>query len=523
MIPVIDLFAGPGGLGEGFSAYHDKSGQRAFRIVLSIEKDEAAHKTLRLRSFFRQFDGGNVPEEYYDCLRGKLSIDSLFAAFPLQAECAGREAWCAELGNEREFSAEEIDKRICSALGGAKDWILIGGPPCQAYSIVGRSRMIPVDRRKYEKDHRHFLYREYLRILAAHQPPVFVMENVTGILSSKMDGKRIIDRIFADLRQPLAALPELERQPPVALEYELHALTRYESPNALFASLEPLPSDYVIRCETHGIPQARHRLILLGIRKDQNCSPDRLRGNSNEISMWRAIKDLPKIRSRLSREKDSPEQWQMRIQEFLDTEPLKNGALPRELRREIRACADKLRPIKAQGGEFVESTRKPNWNASWFYDHRLGGVCNHSARKHMKTDLWRYFFAISFARCVKRSPHLLDFPDQLLPNHRNIEDLENGDEIAFKDRFRVQVKHRPSTTITSHIAKDGHYFIHPDPAQCRSLTVREAARLQTFPDNYYFVGHRTKQYQQVGNAVPPLLAHKIARIVHKLLSKPGRK
>jgi DNA (cytosine-5)-methyltransferase 1 len=131
----------------------------------------------------------------------------------------------------------------------------------------------------------------------------------------------------------------------------------------------------------------------------------------------------------------------------------------------------------------------------------------------MPTDLRRYVFAAAFAKVFGRSPkgHQEFELAGLKPAHKN---WESG---KFADRFRVQLGDRPATTVTSHIAKDGHYFIHPDPWQCRSLTVREAARLQTFPDNYFFMGNRTQQYHQVGNAVPPMLAAMIAQVVHEML------
>ena len=137
----------------------------------------------------------------------------------------------------------------------------------------------------------------------------------------------------------------------------------------------------------------------------------------------------------------------------------------------------------------------------------------------MDSDIHRYLFCSVFAQQHDRAPKLSDFPDELLPNHKNVDKGKIG---LFSDRFRVQLKDIPATTVTSHISKDGHYYIHYDPTQCRSLSVREAARLQTFPDNYFFEGTVTQQYHQVGNAVPPLLARDLANTVYHIMKNRGQ-
>jgi DNA (cytosine-5)-methyltransferase 1 len=504
------LFAGPGGLGEGFASLTDSSGEAIFRIALSVEVAEPAFQTLRLRSFFRQFNRSSVPDNYYDALRGKLSIQDLYKRHNAEAEVSATEAWKAKLGG---VSVNEVDQRIANAIGNSQRWILIGGPPCQAYSLVGRSRRSkPADREKYEKDEKHFLYKEYLRILAVHRPPVFVMENVKGILSSTVQGKKIIDQIVSDLRHPLGA----DESSPDTLCYDLHPLADYEP--SLFSEDKPHPSDYIIKSELHGIPQARHRFIILGIRSDLRWTPKRLSNLSNSVSTWQAIGDLPPLRSRVSGVADSQESWELAIGEVVSKMLRESWVVDSGVAISLGRAALNLRKADS-GGEFVEWDKKPNWRQKWLYDSRLGGVCNHQGRRHMKEDLWRYVFAAAFAAKNGYSPTLEDFPGPLLPEHRNVDAkrLREGD-VPFADRFRVQLKNRPSTTVTSHIAKDGHYFIHPDPRQCRSLSVREAARLQTFPDDYFFLGTKTEQYQQVGNAVPPLLAYKIARVVAEMFT-----
>lgn len=506
-IPVIDLFAGPGGLGEGFSSFSNPNGDRPFKIKLSIEMDEHAHRTLELRAFFRNFPQGRAPEAYYDYLRGKLSRDELFQKFPDEAGAASEEAWQATLGSPA-LPKRTIDERISTALASAKNWVLIGGPPCQAYSLVGRSRVVGGEGlEKYEADPKHRLYRHYLRVLAVHRPPVFVMENVKGLLSAKVKQERIFERILKDLARPAIAGHVATEAPD--LEYKLVSLVQRTSAE------HHEPEEFVVCAEEYGIPQARHRIIILGIRSDI-LKQHKLLERHTKTTVEQAIGDLPRLRSGISKSDDSPELWREAIREMVATPWFQNGELDDTLRESLKSAARRIGVGLDRGGEFVSCDGVPERNAEWFRDSRLGGVCNHATRRHIRSDLHRYFFASVFARENNRSPLLEDFPPSLLPAHKNVEAALK--ETKFNDRFRVQLRDKPSTTIVSHIAKDGHYFIHYDPAQCRSLTVREAARLQTFPDNYRFEGPRTEQYRQVGNAVPPLLARQIASIVADLLA-----
>jgi len=504
-IPVIDLFAGPGGLGEGFSSLLNALGERVFKIKLSIEMNDHAHETLELRAFFREFSAGDVPHDYYDYLAGKIGRDDLYDRFPKQAERAWQEAWCAELGAKNTPNSD-VDERIIDALGGRQNWLLIGGPPCQAYSLVGRSRRKSDE--DFEKDKKHFLYKEYLRILAVHKPPVFVMENVKGLLSAKVKAEGIFEKIRADLKHPLFATNMGKEED---LTYNFYPLVA--TPGELLGNFAP--EDFVIHAEEFQIPQARHRIIILGVRSDWPAKPiSLLTPGKKQVLIEQAIGDLPKLRSGLSKEPDSEGMWREAIRELLTSQWFVNGGLSADLKVALADSLKMLGTNLTRGQRFLAESSKPEVHKNWYADPKLQGVCNHETRGHIRADLHRYFFAAVYAKKYGRSPLLEDFPKALLPNHENVEAALK--ETKFNDRFRVQWAGRPSTTVVSHISKDGHYYIHYDSSQCRSLTVREAARLQTFPDNYYFEGPRTEQYKQVGNAVPPLLARQIAEVVAEL-------
>lgn len=520
-IPVVDLFAGPGGLGEGFSALDDG---KAFQITVSAERDPIAHETLRLRAFYRllRTHQPELLDDYYRFCNGESKIPYSGSSKELW-DLAGEEALCLEIGSKEGNAV--LDNAIQQAFEKrevGKPWILIGGPPCQAYSLAGRSRNKGKLDYKPEEDHRHFLYKEYLRIIQENHPDVFVMENVKGILSSKIDGKLIFHQILQDLANPHKALDKDDNNSP---RYRIVSLVD----NQVFQDGDdPALLDakrYIIKSETYGIPQARHRVILLGIREDKyrenlpKLSPGKI------VTVQEIIGQLPPLRSRLSKQKDSADLWADAVHEELwllakharigNTEekalykPLEETAC--SIKNSIDTGATRFSKNMDTGTGLTGRTELDSWYQG--QDQKLKVWLNHETRGHRIDDLARYGYAACFASVHKRSPkgHKEFALPGLAPAHKN---WKSG---HFSDRFRVQMADYPSTTITSHISKDGHYFIHPDPSQCRSLTVREAARLQTFPDNYFFQGGRTQQYHQVGNAVPPLLAAQIARIVQRVI------
>lgn len=511
---VVDLFAGPGGLAEGFSSFEADDGSRPFKIVMSIEKDAIAHQTLRLRSFLRQFEGG-FPDAYYDWIDRSGEQPDWSRLYPAQWRAACEEAQNLTMGDV------EDDATIARKLVDIRDsygdrTIIIGGPPCQAYSLVGRSRNKGKVDYIFEDDHRHELYKAYVDVLNRLRPAAFVMENVKGLLSSKANGDFLFHRVLSDLHDAGGT----------DCGYRLMTLGPRGS-----SAMEPAPLDFVIRAERHGIPQARHRLFIIGVRNDiadalDDMAIDGARlPEQPEATVRHVLAGLPRLRSGISRREDDADAWAEEVRTTfarLGTAQLAGRA---SLKTAFKVSLDQASTALRSGNITLcrsdRSLATPGPEcavelAKWLEDPRLKALPNHETRTHMPTDLARYAFAAVFGDAFGRSPKADEFPEELAPNHAN---WQSG---KFVDRFKVQVWDAPSSTVTSHISKDGHYYIHPDASQCRSLTVREAARLQTFPDNYVFLGNRTQQYVQVGNAVPPLLARKIAEALHRLVDRNGQ-
>jgi len=529
-INIIDLFAGPGGLGEGFSAYKTSDNVFPFKIQASVEKEASAHRTLQLRAFYRQFRGTEVPSEYYEYIRNpdnlkKAQLEELkkklFNQFSKQSKAAIEETLVTPQTLGNDISDKTINKKLTQLLKDHKgeDFVVIGGPPCQAYSLAGRSRMSGIEGYRIEDDYRAELYKEYLKILYKVAPKVFVMENVKGILSAKLDEKLIFPEILEDLHYPGKAL---YNYPSKKHQYRIFSLV--ENPDGYDDNDLPIfkVNAFTIKAEQHGVPQTRHRVILLGIRTDIGIEPDTLTKTTSPTPVEAVIDSIPALRSGLSKGgRDSSEEWFSVIQAAGNS--LIKKMQKTNSKKHISLIKNHLKNIKNDlvrgNSRFVQTKLDgfhddcPEELKQWIYDSRLGGYANHETKAHMIEDLKRYLWISTYGELHGDSPKSSDFPNFLAPDHKN---WKSGDHT---DRFKVQVRNKPSGTITCHLSKDGHKSIHYKPEQCRSLTVREAARIQTFPDNYFFEGTRTEQYVQVGNAVPPFLAKQIAEIVFNITNK----
>jgi DNA (cytosine-5)-methyltransferase 1 len=472
--------------------------------------ERSAHATLSLRALSRLcFSGDRIEGKAFQRLLETMGANPT-APLGQEVENFGlssiwrkvqQEALNATLGRpDHDERVHRQLKRLTRRRNGGL--VLIGGPPCQAYSIAGRARNKGVADYRPEDDQRNYLYREYLAILKRLQPDVFVMENVKGILSSNVAGTAMFERILEDLRNPTGRGRDT---------YELIPLACFSPDNEAGTR----PSDFLIRSELFGVPQARHRVIVLGVRKDlmRKISPQSLRLTpaAEPVALGAVLNDLPRLRSGISKGSDTPKHWQMLMEEHRDRLRQVFASDAPELASRIRRQRFS-RNLPRQSGRYRSEGLAASHLQRHFRGRGLDKVFNHETRSHMDADLARYLFCATFRAHYGRSPKTIEFPKLLWPKHSN---WASGD---FADRFWVQPRTSPASTVTSHVSKDGHHYIHWDPTQCRSLTVREVARAQTFPDDYVFLGNRTQQYVQVGNAVPPLLARQIAGVVLTILA-----
>lgn len=444
----IDLFAGCGGLSEGFK-------QAGFDIIAQVEMDRWACETLRTRHLYHGLKAAGKGYLYRRYLREEVRREDILNRFPDLSESISHRVIQATLGNdatERMLQKIEASRRYH---GAPQFHVLLGGPPCQPYSLAGRSR----DPFRMENDERHYLYTHYLESLERLQPDFFFYENVPGLFTARAEGKKIFAKIlddFSSLNPHYKITPSLQRV--------------FEDPGS-----------YILNSADFHIPQSRKRLILIGYKKS-------LEGKN------------PGIKNIFKR---------------LQKQALKNRKGSHLVVRDAIGDLPPLKPGEGNDGWFGFYNSNTNLTS---YQRRMRrdspGIINHRARTHMQGDLERYRFFIEHHRNGNGAATLNNLREErpeLIPNHRCLD--------KFLDRFKVQWWDCPSSTITAHICKDGHYYIHPDINQCRSFTVREAARCQSFPDNFKFEGPRTEQFKQVGNAVPPLLAREIARIIIKELRK----
>ncbi len=410
----IDLFAGAGGLSEGFI-------QAGFNPIAHVEMNKAAAQTLETRAAYLYLKDQESLSLYRMYERGEISREKMFEYVPdeiiktvINAEMSAK-TLPSIFETVDEIMYEENIKQVD---------VIVGGPPCQAYSLVGRAQsshmLVPM-----EEDPRNELYKMYTSFLKKYKPNMFVFENVAGITSAR-DGQ-----VFKDLQNALKkvgydVVPKLQ--------------------NA---------ADF-------GVLQNRKRMIIIGWREGaKHFYPKFKKCRSNAI-VWDLLRDLDKV---------------------------ERGQENNRYKSSYDDCSDYVKKNKIRTEDDL--------------------VTHHIARTNNDRDIQIYKMAIeAYTDSGKRI--MYDQLPDILKTHKN--------QSSFKDRFKVvEGNDNACHTVLAHLAKDGHYFIHPDIKQCRSITVREAARLQTFPDNYYFEGSRGEKFKQIGNAVPPMMAKSIAEEIKKQL------
>ncbi len=410
----IDLFAGAGGLSEGFI-------RAGFEPIAHVEIEKAACNTLTTRTAYHYLNSENQYDIYVKYLKGEISRDKLYSFIP---DSLKDSVINLPIGDETN---DLIHRRIDSALENRTVDLIVGGPPCQAYSLVGRAR----SKTNMEGDARNYLFEQYALYLEKYQPKMFVFENVLGLKSAKKG----------------FYLSEMEKR---------------------FSEKGYNIKLFTLEAKNFGVLQNRKRVIIIGWQKKHRYTIP----NLEEFSIKHNYKvndlliDLPELKA--GEGKDKHLKYKGKTTDYLKVNALRNG---------------------------------------------IDILTQHVARPNRDQDKKIYKIAVEKWNSKKERLNYNDLEEDL-KTHQN--------RTSFFDRFKVVAADLPySQTVVAHIAKDGHYYIHPDLKQNRSISVREAARLQSFPDDYYFEGekegaNRTAAFKQIGNAVPPLMAKKIAEELFKI-------
>lgn len=402
----IDLFAGAGGLSEGFI-------RNGFNPIAHVEMNKDACDTLKTRTAFHYLKENSQINTYYDYLKGKISRQELWDKIPKNL---------IESVINKEISTTtlpSIFEKIDNELGENQVDLVIGGPPCQAYSVAGRAR------KNMEDDPRNHLYLHYVEFLKRYNPKMFVFENVPGILSAS--NGIYLDKIFEAVRD---AGYELEKS--------------------------------ILNAKNFGVLQDRKRVIIIGWKKELDFKYPHFEVKENNFEILKHLfSDLPKIKS--GQGEWNVSKYAKKTNAYLETTGIRNG---------------------------------------------IDFTTQHVSRFNNENDLEIYKIAIEKWTNEGKRLNYAELPSRL---------IKHSNTSTFKNRFQVVNHKGVSHTVVAHICADGHYYIHPDITQNRSITVREAARIQSFPDDYFFESNRTAAFKQIGNAVPVLMAEGIAKKIKEMI------